>query len=47
MNDNSGDEVIYHGYHRSSATVSLVTIETEQASSLACSTMWSGTPPPA
>jgi hypothetical protein len=34
VNDNSGDEVIYHGYHRSSAAVSLVTIETEHGQQL-------------
>ena len=34
MNDNSVDEVVYHGYHRSSAGVSVVAIETERGQQL-------------
>jgi hypothetical protein len=47
VKDNSGDEVIYHRYHRGNTAISLVTIETEHGQQLACSTMGSGTPPPA
>jgi hypothetical protein len=34
VNDNSADEVIYHGYHRGSAGVSVVAIETEHGQQL-------------